>query len=69
MRPDQLAGEVLKRTAETVSSFRRQVPAARMIGEFAVKHLAKEVEKLSRRFSSGTGKSHTDVEHPSTDES
>jgi hypothetical protein len=52
MRPDQLVGLVFKQSADVVSSLRRQAPAARMIGEFAVKHLVNEAEKLSRRFSS-----------------
>lgn len=32
-------------TGELVGSIRRQAPGARMIGEFAVKHLAREAGK------------------------
>lgn len=32
-------------TGELVGSIRRQAPAARMIGEFAVKHVAREAGK------------------------
>ena len=32
-------------TREKLDTVRRQTPAARMIGEFAVKHLAREIDK------------------------
>ena len=40
--------DVVKKVADMVSSLRRQAPAARMIGEFAVKQAAKEANKKLR---------------------
>lgn len=47
---EQLIASAFKKASETASAIQRQAPAARMIGEFAVKQLTKEVEKISRRF-------------------
>lgn len=40
--------DVVKKVTDFVSSLRRQAPAARMIGEFAVKQAAKEANKKLR---------------------
>jgi hypothetical protein len=40
--------EALAKVNEFVSSLRKQAPAARMIGEFAVKQAAKEANKKIR---------------------
>ena len=50
-RLDDVLYSALKKAGETATSLQRQAPAARMIGEFAVKQLIKEVEKISQRFS------------------
>lgn len=47
---EHIVASTMKRATQTVSAIQRQAPAARMIGEFAVKQLAQEVEKLSHRF-------------------
>ena len=48
---EHIVASTMKKATETASAIQRQAPAARMIGEFAVKQLTKEVEKFSRRFS------------------
>lgn len=40
--------EVISKVTDFVSSLRKQAPAARMIGEFAVKQAAKEANKKLR---------------------
>lgn len=49
-----------------VQSMRRQAPAARMIGEFAVKQAAKEANKKITGLSSSSSPS-TEAAQPSTD--
>jgi hypothetical protein len=39
-----------KKSSEVASSFQRQAPGARMIGEFAVKQATKEAEKVVHRI-------------------
>ena len=55
---------VWRAVSDSVRSFRRQAPGARMIGEFAVKHAVSEAGK---RLNSGTQTpvpSHPDKEPP-----
>lgn len=66
MRPDYIAGCLRKQATDTVSSVRQQAPAARMIGEFAVKHLLKEAERISRRFTAATNNSSPDLSDTSS---
>ena len=47
---EQLAINAWKKSNEIVSSIQRQAPGARMIGEFAVKQISKETEKLAGRL-------------------
>lgn len=47
---EQLAIEAWKKSNDLVSSIQRQAPGARMIGEFVVKQISKETEKLANRL-------------------
>ena len=40
---------VWRKINETVNDMKKQVPAARMVGEFAVKHVANEANKNIRK--------------------
>ena len=51
--------EAVKKTTNVAMSIQRQAPAARMIGEFAVKQAIKELEKISQRIISQRGHSDT----------
>lgn len=55
--------EVGEKIISFVQSLRRQAPAARMIGEFAVKQAAKEANKRIAGLSSPS----TEAAQPSTD--
>jgi hypothetical protein len=48
--------EVVAKVTDFVTSLRKQAPAARMIGEFAVKQAAKEANKKIRPTDSSTDK-------------
>lgn len=47
---EQLAIDAWKKSNDLVSSIQRQAPGARMIGEFVVKQISKETEKLADRL-------------------
>lgn len=51
--------EAVKKTTDVAMSIQRQAPAARIIGEFAVKQAIKELEKISQRIISQRGHSDT----------
>lgn len=59
MRVDLVVQEAVKKTTDVAMSIQRQAPAARMIGEFAVKQAIKELEKISQRIISQRGHSDT----------
>lgn len=59
MRVDMVVQEAVKKTTNVAMSIQRQAPAARMIGEFAVKQAIKELEKISQRIISQRGHSDT----------
>ena len=59
MRVDMVVQEAVKKTTDVAMSIQRQAPAARMIGEFAVKQAIKELEKISQRIISQRGHSDT----------
>jgi len=48
MTPFLTPRQVADKVVDFVSSLRKQAPAARMIGEFAVKHAAQEANKRLR---------------------
>jgi len=48
MTPFLTPRQVANKVVDFVSSLRKQAPAARMIGEFAVKHAAQEANKRLR---------------------
>lgn len=63
---------VVKSVSDTVQSLRRQAPGARMIGEFAVKHVANEANKKLRGTSNASdatphNKENTPVDSDLTD--
>lgn len=45
MNPFELHSKVWRAISRTVSDMRKQAPAARMVGEFAVKHVSNEASK------------------------
>jgi hypothetical protein len=49
---------VWRSVSDTVRSFRRQAPGARMIGEFAVKHVVNEAQK---KFGGGDEHNNTPI--------
>ena len=59
MRVDMVVQEAVKKTTDVAMSIQRQAPAARIIGEFAVKQAIKELEKISQRIISQRGHSDT----------
>lgn len=59
MRVDAVIHEAIKKTSDVAMSIQRQAPAARMVGEFAVKQVIKELEKISQRITAQRDQSNT----------
>lgn len=53
---------VWRKINATVSDMKKQAPAARMVGEFAVKHVANEANKNIKKLTDNTSDSASDSE-------